>query len=545
MVASDIYCRINLTSIGTVALIATPFLSYDPTNVGRFLFLSTFGSILLLALFFNSKGLVRTGHRNLLLLGLFFCVWALIANSFSKSNLTESIFGVTGRQTGLISYFGLLSILVFSSLLSSENFTKKAVCLLLCVGVLDAAYGFIQYLRIDPFDWINPYSPVFGILGNPNFHSSFMGMVAGISVIYLVECSRSPIARLGSFILFSISLLNIHGSKSQQGYLVLGVALSTYLILKVYILKKNSSSRFLFIGIYFIGFVVVALDILQRMPWQSKLYEESISFRGDFWRAGWAMILDNPFFGVGFDGYRDQYRLYRDYVAASRNQAENYVDSAHNVFLDIGVNGGFPLMLSYIFVITSALVAIFRLIRSNRMTKGILLISPIWVAYLAQSLISINHLGLAIWGWALTGLIIGYEINTRGEQKSKIEFKSGKSLVIPIIFGTIIGGTIGGSQFVSDAKFRLSMKSGDISKIESALDQWPKSVTRMVITAGIFRENKIYDQAADISEKAVEFNPSNYEAWKELSLQPAIAENLRKKAQEKMKELNSPTPIIE
>ena len=36
-----------------------------------------------------------------------------------------------------------------------------------------------------------------------------------------------------------------------------------------------------------------------------------------------------------------------------------------------------------------------------------------WVAYQAQSLISINQLGLGVWGWSLSGLIIGYELNTR------------------------------------------------------------------------------------------------------------------------------------
>ena len=42
-----------------------------------------------------------------------------------------------------------------------------------------------------------------------------------------------------------------------------------------------------------------------------------------------------------------------------------------------------------------------------------------WAAYHVQSLVSINQLGLAIWGWVLSGLIIGYEINTRVKDVSK------------------------------------------------------------------------------------------------------------------------------
>jgi O-antigen ligase len=93
------------------------------------------------------------------------------------------------------------------------------------------------------------------------------------------------------------------------------------------------------------------LDILQKSPWSSILYKESVTFRGDFWRAGWKMTVDNPVFGVGLDGYRDHYRASRDVVTALRPGSDAMTDSAHNVFLDISSGGGFPLLIIYVFLL--------------------------------------------------------------------------------------------------------------------------------------------------------------------------------------------------
>jgi O-antigen ligase len=63
------------------------------------------------------------------------------------------------------------------------------------------------------------------------------------------------------------------------------------------------------------------------------------------------MTLDHPFFGVGFDGFRDHYNQSRDLITALRPGSEAITDSAHNIFLDMSSSGGFLLLIIYTFLI--------------------------------------------------------------------------------------------------------------------------------------------------------------------------------------------------
>lgn len=545
MSLTQVNSKLLLVAVGLIAIFVTPTLSYDPTNIGRFLALSVFGLIFFAQILVNFNYLMISPLQNLFIFGMLFIVWGLVATLVSGINLTEGFFGVTGRQTGLISYICLVSIAIFSAVLSNQNQVQKILRILVYVSLISSLYGLIQFSGNDPFDWINPYSPVFGTLGNPNFHSSLMGICGAVSIALASYNKLVFRAKLGYLILASICLFNVFASKSQQGYLVFIIGILSFILLKS---LSNNLSRGKIISVCILAFtslLAIALDILQKAPWRSVLYKESVSFRGDFWRAGWAMTLDNPIFGVGFDGYRDQYRIYRDSVAASRPDNENYVDSAHNVFLDLSASAGFPLLILYILIIMLVLSSILRLMKSQRLNTQVIAMISGWFAYLAQSLISINHLGLAIWGWVFGGMIIGYEVNTREGRYKSFELSIGIRFPIAVTSGLILGMVLGVSQTVADATFRYTMKNGDVTKIVSQTQNWPKSVTRMVIVASVLRGANLNEQAAQVAQAAVEFNPENYEAWKELSLQSAIPETLRNEASRKVRELNplgSPLP---
>jgi O-antigen ligase len=282
---------------------------------------------------------------------------------------------------------------------------------------------------------------------------------------------------------------------------------------------------------------------LQKSPWSSILYKESVTFRGDFWRAGWKMTVDNPIFGVGLDGYRDHYRASRDAETALRPGSDAMNDSAHNVFLDTSSGGGFPLLIIYAFLIGLTIYSAIKVIRrSTGFDVGFAAVLGAWVAYLAQSLISINQLGLAVWGWVLMGVIIGFEINTR-EKADVIKIKPVHSTVA-VGMGLIIGLGVGLPLMVADASFRATVKAGDVIKIEASVRQWPQSVTRMTLAAQILREGGLPERSIVIAREAVVFNPMNFEAWRELSLQPNATEQERTEALATMKKLDPFNPNL-
>jgi O-antigen ligase len=538
--------QIVLWGAGATTLLVTPFFSYDPINVPRFLSVLVLGLIGFFLLIGAKKELLGFKYRRVVFLSIAFFGWSLVALFASKVNFIEGIFGVTGRQTGFLAYFALIALMLCAVLSSSAIQQNKLVLLLIWIGLLSGLYGVLQALGGDPFDWINPYSPVFGFFGNPNFQASFLGMAAVSAIALSLKSSEKLMIRIVYLAFALLALFNIYQSKSQQGYLVFlaGVVVVGYL----YVRGNSKLKKFslIYVVASMVGFVAVLLDILQKSPWSSILYKESVTFRGDFWRAGWKMTTDNPIFGVGLDGYRDHYRVSRDLVTALRPGSDAMTDSAHNVFLDISSGGGFPLLIIYAFLIGLTIFSAIKVIRrSAGFDVGFAAILGVWVAYLAQSLISINQLGLAVWGWVLMGTIIGYEINTREkiEVKSAKIVKSGYSMAA-IGLGAIIGLGVGLPLMVADATFRSTVKSGDVLKIEASVRQWPQSVTRMTLAAQILREGNMPERSIVIAREAVEFNPMNFEAWKELSLQPNATDEERGEALATMKKLDPFNPNL-
>jgi hypothetical protein len=370
-----------------------------------------------------------------------------------------------------------------------------------------------------------------------------MGISATTAFSFFLHKSDLNLRKIFLLIYVLLSLCIVYLSKSQQGYLVfaLGASFVIYLWIKTH--KRLSKLTPLYIASLVTGVFVVLIDILQKSPWQPVLYKPSVTFRGDFWRTGWSITQDNSIFGVGLDGYRDSYRFYRDQIAAERNPSA-MVDSAHNVFLDISSGGGFPLLIIYCALIVLVIISIFKVSRREKeFNYAFAAVSGAWVAYQAQSVISINQVGLAIWGWVLSGAIIGYEINTRKYVSDNVVIKPVDERVA-ISFGLIIGLAISLPLLVTDGQFRSTIKTGDVIKIEKNLYQWPQSVIRMNLAAQLFIDGGFADRALIISQKAVKLNPRNFEAWEKIYLNPQSDEKTKSQALSKMRELDPLNPSL-
>ena len=539
--SNSLYKIISLSPL-IVTLFVTPLSSYDPINIPRLSALIILGFIGVLTLVDRNFLKKDKNYKTIFFISAIFILWILVTSVFNSVTLSETFYGVTGRQTGILAYFLFVIFMLVNVISSGRKLNSSLLMTLIVAGYINGIYGLFQSLNADPFDWINPYSPVFGLFGNPNFHASFMGITATAAFSLLLKQHGQTKYRLIYGFFIPLALLNIFQSKSQQGFLVMLVGISVVIFLG---LRSSNYKRltFIYIAVWLIGAITVILDILQKTPWKSILYKESVSYRGDFWRSGWQMTLDNPIFGVGLDGYRDNFRFYRDQVATDRNP-NAMVDSAHNVFIDISSGGGFPLLIIYITILLLALISAVKVIkRSNAFDPIFAGIFGSWIAYLAQSLISINQIALAVWGWALTGAIIGYEVFTREEnQPSAIKRKTIGWLGVSS--GLIIGFVVAMPLFTSDLQFRSTVKSGDVTQIQQSVERWPQSVIRMTLAAKILREGGFADQALEISTKATNLFPNNFEAWQELYANPKASEKLKLEALQTMKKLDPLNPNL-
>jgi O-antigen ligase len=504
---------IRATLIGALAvtsLIITPSFSYDPISIPKLSSLVIFSAGLLVILALNRSALFFKSQKNIVIIMLAFIIWSILSYLFSP-NKTETFYGVTGRQTGLLTYISLVIIFLAAVVVGSNNLNLKVLNVLVYCGVISAIYGLIQYLGLEGISWINSYNVVIGFLGNPNFQSSFMGISATAAFALVNWKYKFKSGLYMSFIVIAIYVIYL--TQSRQGYLVLltGSSIVGYFFLRS--AKKLSRILNLYFLVTIIGAITIISDMLQKSPWAPFIYKPSITYRGDFWRAGWNMTLDNPLFGVGFDGYRDNYRLYKDINSALRPIPDAVVDSAHNVFLDISTAGGFPLLFIYTTFIFYTFRSIIKIMKRSKVNDLALTgLVSCWIAYLAQSLISMNNIGIAIWGWAFSGLIIGYEINTRDNQTFESTVKKRYPRILEVS-GFVIGAIIVFPQIIVDAQFRSAVDSKDYSKIYNNAKQWPQSVKRIVLISEDLRVAGFLVQSRELALEAIKLNPNNFEAW--------------------------------
>ena len=539
-------------------LLVTPWASYDPINVPKLAVISIGGFTALCGLI-AVGGITRQKQMwPVLVLMAAFVGDLTIVLFVSGTNFSQSFFGTFGRATGYVAYIALAVLLVVAAQLANTDTLKSISNYLLLAGLLSLLYGVIQILSLDPFNWANQYTPVIGFLGNPNFQSSFLGFSGVLAFALLIGPGRSWSIRFGFFVFIVALTIVIGETESQQGILVL---LGGITIIGCMWIQK-SKIKFLSIPAYafsLIGATLVALGSLNKGPLASLLFQDSLTYRGDYWRAGWKMSIENPIFGVGLDSYGDWYRRARTVEATVRRGPDVTSNAAHNVLLDFSSNGGLPLLVIYLLitllVITSIVKVLKRSVEFDPVFSGLV---AVWVAYQAQSIISLNQLGLAVWGWIISGLIIGFEINTRNKTGISTEEtphrrkttpknspkETSPRIVLGITSGILIGSLIGMPPLISSVQFKSALESGNPDAIEKSATYSPSSCQHVLLVASIFANNKLENRALDVLNSGKDKSPECFEIWKAIYQLSSPNSLEQEKAQANMKRLDPNNPDL-
>ena len=534
-------------------LLVTPLWSLDPINPIKMLVVVPVG-FMCLGLILANRSSVGWGKYKIAL-GLIaaFIVWQVLVVLISGGEIYQQLFGSNGRNTGLITYVAFSLIFVGSILASNPAVTRRLMLVIFLVGSASLAYGVVQAFGGDPFDWVNPYSPVFGFLGNPNFQSSLLG-VFGVIVFgqFFARGLKLQFKTLiGLYLL--VTLYVIKETNSQQGFLVL--ALGIGVVVGLYVLQLNRSLGIAYGLLSVVGFFAVLAGTLNKGPLAAILYKDSVTYRGDYWRAGWNMTVDNPIFGVGMDSYGDWYRRSRTIEATLRRGPDTTSNAAHNVYLDISSYGGFPLLIIYVALMVLVVISAIKVLkRSNSFNPVFVGIFGGWFAFQAQSIISINQIGLAIWGWVLSGLIIGYEINTRNSvvveptaKRGRVAGKPAQSSagsVVALFVAFALGVLVGMPPYVASAKYKSALETSNPTVIQQAAYIWPVDSSRMVQVAMTLNENKLEAQGLEVALDAIEKFPDNYSVWATLNEMKSATAEQKAEAVAQMKRLDPLNPNL-
>jgi hypothetical protein len=365
--------------------------------------------------------------------------------------------------------------------------------------IYNSAICLLQIIGIEVLGYNNIWKSVLGTFGNPNFISAFFGIFVSWVMGHVFASGTSIKYKFLVSMEIFLAVFLIVQSNSRQGLLIIAAAFLVHLYF--YVQKSAKLKRYIFPYSVFaivLGFFG-ALGVFNVGPLANLIYKSSISLRIEYWRAAANMLLENPLNGVGLNSYGDWYRELREPSALILPGVETVTNSAHSIPLDFAAVGGFPLLMAYLVIqalVIHSIFQMFRLVGPYNRERATLVSA--WFAFTLQSLISIDQIGVSIWGWVIFGLIISHVERSRNNDEVQVsKNKSGarratsakEVSIAPVLLAPIvgiIGLIIVLPNFRADLEWGKAIRTGDINQLRKAADAWPQDEMRLGTAAFIF-----------------------------------------------------------
>lgn len=507
----------------------------DPFSLPKLLFLILFSSMLIPALFeqFRSGRISKSKFKWLYLTSLGgFLVITLLSALFSQ-NPVNGVWGEYGRNNGFLAYLSL--VIIGLAVFTFFESPRALILVLAIIAFVANFYGVMQHFGADFVTWNNPFNPVITTFGNPNFAAAFTGIAAG-TYLYLFLFEKERLLKYFAILGMSVSVAVIVFSRVTQSLFTFAVSVGLPLLYWLYLKSRKVASLAIFISIAF-G-VLSILGVLRIGPLAEVLGKSSFLYRTDYWQAAWKMMIANPWLGVGTDQYGNYFQEYRSLEQINRVNAAVMANNAHNVFLQIGATiGVIGLVLSLVLALGPVVNSVksFGLLNGRIRNEQVVGLG-IFLAYLVQATVSIDHIALAIWGWAFGAIILKTSLYT--SEKTQIskgrEFKRTEKKINPLILASIFCGLFISPILISKASYDIRLNKslyilwpsdagqGPTDPTERQLgtktildaygkDNYDPQYTLLVAKSfGIWQENEL---AISFAKEVLLKEPRSYDAW--------------------------------
>jgi O-antigen ligase len=496
----------------------------DSFNISKFVVLG-FGTLgLTITALLKGSVAHRWGKATYLLIGF---IGLLVVNLFVSPNFYKTLIGAQGRNNGVLTYFFFAIIAFIVSQKFSSLDLPKVLWSLTGLGIVETFYNVLQLTKLDPIKWNNPYGFILGTLGNSDFAAALLA-ICSIATMWLIVMSQKKLLKasaLSALLILEFVVLSLSDVRQSLILFLFGLAVIIHFELS----KRNIKFSLLWVGIVLLGGVSAVLGALQIGPLTNFIFKESITFRGDYWRAAWRMFKDNPIFGVGLGNYGDYFNRYRDAIQVARRGPAVGSDVAHSMPLDFLAMGGILLGSAYILLISFAVYQVLNKIKHSTGDEKVtgLVVFTLLGSYLLQSFISIDQIGLAIWGWIFIGIALSFTKNS-GEVK-KIDLRRSQVFISSALVVTFIS-----SIFVSIPTWRADSALKKLAAIPFEqqgvdvralrLDQAAKLVaisprdSQFKTQVSLYLLSNGQAEGIDYAKKALSQNPSDSTAYRYLIL---------------------------
>ncbi|MBI5056677.1 MAG: O-antigen ligase family protein [Nitrospirae bacterium] len=239
----------------------------------------------------------------------------------------------------------------------------------------------------------------YGTIGHPSFLASYLLLAVFIGLRLLFSV-RSVLLRCLYLSAVFADMLAIYFTATRGA--ILAVFCGVIVFSLFYILGKTKTSRdklYRKIALSVTGMALLAPLIIlsfydapplpQDLEFQSTLprfatatVDASVTSRLDAWKVAWEGIKKRPVLGWGQENFMSLYSL-RPIPYGGRN----FLDRAHNIFLDWLINAGITGLLSYLSIFGMSVYVIWSALRKGAIIKieAVVLITAL-AAYLVQNL---------------------------------------------------------------------------------------------------------------------------------------------------------------
>lgn len=318
-----------------------------------------------------------------------------------------SLFGWWGRGDGWLALASAALLLLAASTLTKRE-VERAIGWLLAGGAVVAVIGILEAVGVQLI--ANTYPGVDSTLGNPNFAAGYTAMLAVLAVGRAVQ-SQYPIWQRVSVGLLALGLAAMSTlTGSLQGPAALAAGLIAGWV--VLVLAYRGGHRLVALGATGValvaGLVLLALSLVGVGPLRILWADYTVQVRQEYWRSAWDMMLGQPIFGSGPDGFARFVSEYRPESYIELLGPVRRVSAGHNIALQFGATLGVLGLLLWTLMMLG--LAVMLLIRASRaqITPVVLIagVGGAWVTYLVQGMVSIDMLPVLALGWLLTGLLV-------------------------------------------------------------------------------------------------------------------------------------------
>lgn len=344
----------------------------------------------------NGKILFR---RTMVDIPLLIFLGAQIVSTLFSIDVKTSILGYYSRFNG-----GLASTLAYCLLywayvsnIDREE-TKKIIRNLLLAAGIVSIYGILEHFgasisciivtgQFNNTCWVQDVTTrVFATLGQPNWMAAYLVALVPLSFTLAFQSEKSHLKIFYS-VLGLTFVLAILFTKSRSGLLGLAVSYAFFLAMTVFIFRKNLFkslktnfvkllSPLLISALLTLGAVTVfgspwtpsAIDLITQKPDNTAATEtqsleggtESGDIRKIVWKGAVNIWKAYPLIGSGPETFAFSYYRFRPIEHNLVSEWDFLYNKAHNEYLNFAANSGILGLLSYLALIASFLLLIFK-----------------------------------------------------------------------------------------------------------------------------------------------------------------------------------------